>query len=159
MYNSLDQTRNPNVELAATRGSFYIQNLRENQDFLDAIESTRDRVDRTNKLYTGSGAYRSFPISYVHFFWDQYLYIVNDTLFVVGMCLLGVALTTFLFTFNIRIALIICVIIFAVVIELLGVIPIWDVELSAHLAHEFVVEAGSTRKERAASALGFMGTP
>lgn len=25
MYNSLDQTRNPNVELAATRGSFYIQ--------------------------------------------------------------------------------------------------------------------------------------
>lgn len=113
----------------------------------------------------------------MHLFWDQYLHIVYDALFIVGMCLLGVALTTFIFTFNIRIALILCVIIFAVVIELLGVIPIWDVklnafslvnlalavgmavELSAHLAHEFVVEMGDSRKERARAALSFMGTP
>ena len=178
MYNAATRSRNPDVVLLATRGLHYLQNLEETDDFLDAIRDTRNRIDAENAKYADRGAdrYTAFGYSYVHQYWDQYLHSDYDLFFIVGMCLLGVFIVTILFTFNLTMALILCTIIFMVVVELLGLLPIWDVkingfslvnlclavgmavEFTAHIAHEFIAQQGNTRRQRSFQAVAFMGT-
>lgn len=178
MYNPVTRSRVAGIELLATRGLYYLQNLAETDDFLDAIRSNRALVDAANDDYANGAndpSYTSFTISYVHLFWDQYLHSDYDLYFVVGMCLVGVFVVTLIFTFNLGMAVILCGIILMVVIELVGLMPIWGVkmnafslvnvcmavgmavEFTAHLAHEFIAQQGSSRRQRTFQAVSFMG--
>eukprot|EP00045_Choanoeca_perplexa_P015911 m.206891 g.206891 ORF g.206891 m.206891 type:complete len:1637 (+) comp17116_c0_seq1:125-5035(+) len=170
---------NPNVILKAVRGSFYFQDLETNDDFLAAIKDTRRKIELNQDSYRDSNPddknYKSVPSSYVHTFWDQYNHSEYDFYLIVGLCLLGVFIATTAFSFSPWTGLILCVIIFMIVTEILGLLPIWGVqhnafslvnlcisiamavEFTAHLAHQFVAEDGDSRTDRARRSVAFMG--
>ncbi|EGD73466.1 hypothetical protein PTSG_05169 [Salpingoeca rosetta] len=170
---------NANVRLAASRGLFYISNVRYQDDYLDAIRSTRSYTDAASDAYDNEDDpdYRSFVISYVHIFWEQYLHSYRDLYVVVGLCLLGIFVATFLFQFSFITSLLLCIVIFIVDLEVYALLPALGltlnafsttnlclaigmaVEFTAHVAHQFLTEAGESRPQRVRATLRFMGTP
>lgn len=65
---------NANVKLVSTRGTFYQPNLKKTDDFLDAIESARGKVDWAVKSYSNYGndpRYDSYVIGYIYILWEQ----------------------------------------------------------------------------------------
>eukprot|EP00055_Hartaetosiga_balthica_P015606 m.93335 g.93335 ORF g.93335 m.93335 type:complete len:1568 (-) comp8910_c0_seq1:842-5545(-) len=172
-------TSNANVRLVAMRGTYYIRNLNEIPDFVSAIESTSNAVKEIANTYDKSNDtnFESFAFGYVDLFYEQYVHTYTDLYTIVGSCLAGIFVITFIYQFSIVSSLIVCVIVFVVDLEvyaLMGVFGIklnafsltnlclaiaMAIEFTAHLAHQYVFEDKDTRKEKAAGALAFMGTP
>ena len=169
----------PPVTVVAARGLFYIQNAAVQSDFLDAIRSTRNAVDPVSRSHDNPDDphYRTFVISYLHLFWEQYLHSFEDLRLVVGLCLLGIFVATFAFQFSVVTSLLLCAVIFIVDLEVYALLPVLGltlnafsltnlclaigmaVEFTAHVAHQFLSEVGDDRKQRVRSTLQFMGTP
>ena len=66
---------NANIRLRVVRGAYYLQDLAENGDFVDAIRETRRQLDPVVDRYSNANdtAYETFAIGYVHMIWEQYL--------------------------------------------------------------------------------------
>jgi hypothetical protein len=173
------QPGNANVRLVATRGTFYIPNLRTTDDFVDAIEDTRAKIDPVVAAYPNFATdpdYDSFAIGYIYLFWQQYLTSYDDLYKIVGLCLAGVFGAMFLLQFSLVTSVILSAVIVMVAVEVYGFLPLLDLEVNAfsttnvvlslgmaieftsHVAHQFLVETG-TRDERVKKALRFMGMP
>jgi predicted RND superfamily exporter protein len=91
--------------------------------------------------------------------------------------LAGIFGATLLLQFSISTSLYLCITILMVGIEVYGFLPVLDIQLNAfsstnvvlalgmsieftsHIAHQFLVEPGSDRKERVVAAMRFMGAP
>eukprot|EP00055_Hartaetosiga_balthica_P016077 m.99840 g.99840 ORF g.99840 m.99840 type:complete len:1558 (+) comp9034_c2_seq1:60-4733(+) len=168
---------NPNIVLDTVRGIFYLQNLRETSDFTNSIDETRTILDTINAMYIGSDpSYSSFAIGYTYVFWEQYLYTDFDLYFVVGLCLVGVFIATFISQMNFVTTITICTFVFMIVVEVFGLMNAWGieknafslvnlclaigmgVEFTAHIAHQFQAEEAPDKVARARQTLGFMGT-
>eukprot|EP00056_Hartaetosiga_gracilis_P011142 m.166915 g.166915 ORF g.166915 m.166915 type:complete len:1584 (-) comp13457_c1_seq1:36-4787(-) len=170
---------NPNVKLVAVRGTYYVQNLVEIADFVDAIASTSQAVEEIASTYdnTNDPDFESFSFGYVDLFYEQYAHTYYDLYVIVGSCLAGIFVVTFLFQFSIATSFVVCLLVFVVDLEVYALLPAigitlnafsltnlclaiaMAIEFTAHMAHQYLLENKDTRKEKAAAAIGFMGTP
>merc|ERR1712146_132659 len=144
--------------------------------FLDAIEDTRDRVDEVLDEYDDSSdpEFETFVIGYPYIYWEQYLTSFEDLFTVVGLSLAGIFAATFVLQCSLVTSLLLCLTILVVGIEVLGFLPLLNLEVNAfsstnvilslgmsieftsHIAHEFLVEQGEERADRIVRALRFM---
>lgn len=170
---------NQHVKLVASRGMFYMHGLQHPSDFVTIITATRNSVDRISKQYSNRDdpGFRTFVFSYVHLFWEQFVHSYTDLFTIVGFCLLGIFIATFLFQFSLIISCVLCIVVFTVILQIYGLMPAMGltlnafstvnlcfavamaVEFSAHVAHHFLIQAGDSRKDRIQKTLGFIGKP
>ena len=96
---------------------------------------------------------------------------------VVGLCLAGIVGATLLLQFSISTTIFLCITILMVGIEVYGLLPVMGIQLNAfsstnivlslgmaieftsHIAHQFLIQPGSDRRERTIEAMRFIGAP
>jgi predicted RND superfamily exporter protein len=160
--------------LKATRIQFIVRDLIDNEQFVEAIEQTRRRVDNSAPQDT------MFVYGWFYQFWEQYLDIEANMMKVVGFSLLGVFVATFVLQFSWLTSIIIVMMILTTVVELYGLMVIigaklnafsltnlamatgMAVEFTAHIAHVFLLKQGArtgTRDERVIESLEEMFPP
>lgn len=111
-------------------------------------------------------------------FYEQYLTIWQDATMQLILTLFAIFLCTFiLLSFDLFTALIVTVLIAIIIIDMVGIMYLWNIELNAislvnlviaigisvefcsHIARAFAISDADTRKERASEALSKMGPP
>ena len=148
----------------------YIYSGAENADFVIVMQAVRDFTEAVNKKL----GINMYPYSIFHIFFEQYLYVVKNSIRLLGGALLGVFAVCCLFTSSIWASSIILLVVGMILIDLLGVMYLWDIQLNAvsvvnltmalgiavefcaHIVHAFLVTAGS-RLQRMQAALQDMG--
>ena len=115
-----------------------------------------------------------YPFSIFHIFFEQYLYVVQNSVWLLGGALVGVFAMCWLFTASAWASGLILLTVAMILMDLLGVMYLWSVQLNAvsvvnltmalgiavefcaHIVHAFLVAAG-TRQQRMEAALQDMG--
>ena len=115
-----------------------------------------------------------YPYSIFHIFFEQYLYVVQNSVWLLGGALLGVFGVCCLFTASLWASGIILLVVGMILMDLLGVMYLWGIQLNAvsvvnltmalgiavefcaHIVHAFLVASGS-RAQRMDIALQDMG--
>ena len=134
------------------------------------VQAIRDFTESTNKKL----GINMYPYSIFHIFFEQYLYVVQSSIWLLGGALLGVFAVCWTFTASFWASSIILLVVSMILIDLLGVMYLWDIQLNAvsvvnlamalgiavefcaHIVHAFLVTAGS-RLQRMQTALQDMG--
>lgn len=115
-----------------------------------------------------------YPYSIFHIFFEQYLYVVQSCIWLLGAALLGVFLVCWLFTASAWASGIILLVVGMILLDMFGVLYLWSIQLNAvsvvnltmalgiavefcaHIVHAFLVAPGS-RQQRTQVALQDMG--
>lgn len=165
-------TSSSTVKLGTTKQTFIQRDLVKTKDFVEAINSAREKCDALN--VDGNHA---FVYGYIFEFWEQYLNIWNNFYMIVGLALAAVAGIVLLFLFSIRITVLITVLILSTVIDTFGIMTLLGVKVNAisvgnyavavgiaveflaHYSHAFLISEKETRDERATEALLEMFSP
>mmetsp|Transcript_4617 Transcript_4617/g.13956 ORF Transcript_4617/g.13956 Transcript_4617/m.13956 type:complete len:1120 (-) Transcript_4617:130-3489(-) len=160
------------VRLASSRQTFIQRDLVETNDFVDAIESSRQQCDAWN--VNGN---KAFVYGFIYEFWEQYVNIWTNLYKVVGFALLGVFIIVLLFLLSLRVSIIICGLILLVVVDLFGLMTLVGVKVNAvsitnyavavgiaveflaHYSHAYLHVADLSRDQRAVHALKIMFAP
>ncbi|KAB1258508.1 NPC intracellular cholesterol transporter 1 [Camelus dromedarius] len=164
--------------VGATYFMTYHTVLQTSADFIDAMKKARliaGNITRTMGL-EGSG-HRVFPYSVFYVFYEQYLTVVDDTVFNLGVSLGAIFLVTVvLLGFELWSAVIVCVTIAMILVSMFGVMWLWGISLNAvslvnlvmscgisvefcsHITRAFTVSTKGSRVERAEAALSHMGS-
>lgn len=157
--------------------------LSTSEDFINAMNAANNLATKiTEKLnednQPGDKKVEVFPYSIFYVFYEQYLNIWKDATMQLIVTLCAVFLCTFIFlSFDIITALIITGVISMMIIDMVGIMYLWNIELNAvslvnlviaigisvefcaHIARAFATSSLNTRIERAAEALYTMGPP
>lgn len=145
------------------------------QEFTAALKYARDLSANISKEL-GPG-HEVFPYSVFYVFYEQYLTIQHDTWVSLMYCLTAIFVVTFLFMgFNLGIAFCVCLTIVMIIIDLMGLMYLWDISLNAvslvnllmacgisvefcsHIARAFSTSPYETRERRALDALSRVGS-
>ena len=115
-----------------------------------------------------------YPYSIFHIFFEQYLYVVQNSVWLLGGALMGVFAVCWAFTASLWASSIILLVVAMILMDLLGVMYLWGIQLNAvsvvnltmalgiavefcaHIVHAFLVASGS-RAQRMQIALQDMG--
>lgn len=115
-----------------------------------------------------------YPYSIFHIFFEQYLHVVQNSVWLLGGALVGVFAMCWLFTASAWASGLTLLTVAMILMDLLGVMYLWNVQLNAvsvvnltmalgiavefcaHIVHAFLVAAG-TRQQRMEAALQDMG--
>ena len=134
------------------------------------MQAIRDFTEATNKKL----GIQMYPYSIFHIFFEQYLYVVQNSVWLLGGALVGVFAVCWMFTASVWASGIILLVVGMILMDLLGVMYLWGIQLNAvsvvnltmalgiavefcaHIVHAFLVAAG-TRQQRMAVALQDMG--
>ena len=137
---------------------------------LHVMQAVRDFTETVNKKL----GINMYPYSIFHIFFEQYLYVLKNSIWLLGGALLGVFAVCCLFASSVWASSIILLVVGMILIDLLGVMYLWDIQLNAvsvvnltmalgiavefcaHIVHAFLVSAGS-RLQRMQAALQDMG--
>ncbi|KAI5940186.1 NPC intracellular cholesterol transporter 1 [Manis javanica] len=166
------------TDVGATYFMTYHTVLQTSADFIDAMKKARliaNNITKTMGL-TGS-AYRVFPYSVFYVFYEQYLTIIDDTVFNLGVSLGAIFLVTMvLLGCDLWSAVIMCVTIAMILVNMFGIMWLWGISLNAvslvnlvmscgisvefcsHITRAFTVSVKGSRVERAEEALSHMGS-
>ncbi|XP_044629465.2 NPC intracellular cholesterol transporter 1 [Equus asinus] len=164
--------------VGATYFMTYHTVLQTSADFIDAMKKARliaGNITKTMGLEGGN--YRVFPYSVFYVFYEQYLTIIDDTIFNLGVSLGAIFLVTMvLLGCELWSAVILCVTIAMILVNMFGVMWLWGISLNAvslvnlvmscgisvefcsHITRAFTVSAKGSRVERAEEALSHMGS-
>ncbi|XP_059977805.1 NPC intracellular cholesterol transporter 1 [Lagenorhynchus albirostris] len=164
--------------VGATYFMTYHTVLKTSADFIDAMEKARliaSNITRTMGL-EGSD-HRVFPYSVFYVFYEQYLTMIDDTLFNLGVSLGAIfVVTVVLLGCELWSAVIMCVTIAMILVNMFGVMWLWGISLNAvslvnlvmscgisvefcsHITRAFTVSTKGSRVERAEEALSRMGS-
>ena len=125
MYDTSNNTLNSNIVIKAALGQYYLYDLETIDNILEAMRSTRGQLNTANAEYSNSNNpnYWTFTMSYVRYYYDQYLHWNYDLYFTVGMVWLGVGVLTLLLTFSPLMAIIMFAFLAMVSIEVYGLLP------------------------------------
>lgn len=83
-------------------------------------------------MYLRLSLFLYFYFSIFYVFYEQYLTVVEDTAFNLGVCLTAIFLVTFVFLgFNLGSAVVVLVTIVMITVDILGMMYMWDVSLNA----------------------------
>ncbi|KAL0026458.1 hypothetical protein WJX77_000502 [Trebouxia sp. C0004] len=154
---------------ASSFRTYYVP-LNTQQNFIDAYQAIRDFTHATNKKL----GIQMYSYSIFHVFFEQYLYVVQNSIWLLGGALIGVFAVCWLFTASVWASGIILLMVGMILMDLMGVMYLWGIQLNAvsvvnltmalgiavefcaHIVHAFLVAAGS-RQQRMATALQDMG--
>uniref|UniRef100_A0A7N8XLV8 Niemann-Pick disease, type C1 n=1 Tax=Mastacembelus armatus TaxID=205130 RepID=A0A7N8XLV8_9TELE len=162
-----------NTEIGATYFMTYHTILKESPDFINALKNARILADSISQ----SLDHKVFAYSVFYVFYEQYLSIVYDTALNLGLSLAAIfVVTTVLLGFELWSAVIVSITIAMIVINMFGVMWLWDISLNAvslvnlvmscgisvefcsHIVRAFSVSLKKNRVERAEEALAHMGS-
>ncbi|KAM4687373.1 NPC intracellular cholesterol transporter 1 [Discoglossus pictus] len=166
------------TQVGATYFMTYHTILNKSSDFIDALRKARIIAQNiTDAMDVPGKTYRVFPYSVFYVFYEQYLTIVNDTIF--NLCLSLAAIffvAVILLGFELWSAVLMCITISMILINMFGVMWLWDISLNAvslvnlvmccgisvefcsHVTRAFTVSTKGSRVQRAEDALAHMGS-
>ncbi|XP_056149784.1 NPC intracellular cholesterol transporter 1 [Lampris incognitus] len=159
--------------VGATYFMTYHSILKESPDFIKALKMARILADNI----TQSVGHKVFPYSVFYVFYEQYLTIAYDTALNLSVSLAAIfVVTTVLLGFELWSAVLVSVTIAMILVNMFGVMWLWNISLNAvslvnlvmscgisvefcsHIVRAFSVSVKSTRVERAEEALAHMGS-
>ncbi|XP_043844297.1 NPC intracellular cholesterol transporter 1 isoform X1 [Dromiciops gliroides] len=177
-YGSAVHIKNNDTEVGATYFMTYHTVLHTSSDYIDAMRKARMvATNITESMGLQDKNYRVFPYSVFYVFYEQYLTIVDDTIFNLGVSLGAVFLvTTVLLGCDLWSAVIMCVTIAMILVNMFGVMWLWGISLNAvslvnlvmscgisvefcsHITRAFTMSMKGSRAARAEEALSHMGS-
>ncbi|KYO48265.1 NPC intracellular cholesterol transporter 1 [Alligator mississippiensis] len=177
-YSSAVNLINNNSEVGATYFMTYHTVLKTSADFIDATKKARIIANNiTETMGIKEKNYRVFPYSVFYVFYEQYLTIVDDTIFNLSVSLASIfSVTTVLLGFEVWAAVVVSITIAMIIANMFGVMWLWGISLNAvslvnlvmscgiavefcsHVTRAFTVSTKSSRVERAEEALSHMGS-
>ncbi|XP_042636184.1 NPC intracellular cholesterol transporter 1 [Orycteropus afer afer] len=167
-----------NTSVGATYFMTYHTVLQTSADFIDAMKKARMIASNiTETMGIQGNNYRVFPYSVFYVFYEQYLTIIDDTIFNLGVSLGAIFLVTFvLLGCELWSAVIMCVTIAMILVNMFGVMWLSGISLNAvslvnlvmscgisvefcsHITRAFTVSTKGSRVGRAEEALSHMGS-
>ncbi|KAI7810103.1 putative Niemann-Pick C1 protein, partial [Triplophysa rosa] len=177
-YSTAVDLTNNNTDVGATYFMTYHSILKTSADFIDAMKMARELTDNiTHAVGPQDKSYRVFPYSVFYVFYEQYLTIIADTAFNLGVSLVAIFLVSaVLLGFDLWSAILVSFTIAMILINMFGVMWLWNISLNAvslvnlvmscgisvefcsHIVRAFSVSTMSSRVERAKDALAHMGS-
>ncbi|KAF7725941.1 hypothetical protein EC973_009178 [Apophysomyces ossiformis] len=145
--------------------------LHSQQDFISAYASAR-RIARELSVQLDLDVY---PYSVFYIFFEQYSYIVSMTFELLGLAIFAIFIVTSSLLGSLRSGLVVMTVVIMIVVDLIGVMTLWNISLNAvslvnlvicigisvefccHIARGFMVASGSL-KERAEKSLIDVGS-
>ncbi|XP_063779664.1 NPC intracellular cholesterol transporter 1 [Pseudophryne corroboree] len=177
-YSSAVDLIDNNTEVGASYFMTYHTVLHNSSDFIDALRKARMIAENiTDSMDVHSKNYSIFAYSVFYVFYEQYLTIVDDTVF--NLCLSLAAIffvAVILLGFEIWSAILMCVTISMILVNMFGVMWLWSISLNAvslvnlvmccgisvefcsHVTRAFSVSTKGNRVQRAKDALAHMGS-
>lgn len=171
------KTTNNVTNITASYFMSYHTVLNTSSDYIDAYKHARQIADNITKSMDTGGRYKVFPYSVFYVFYEQYLTLVHDSLVNIGICLAAIFMMTFvLLGFDIHSAILVVITIFMILVDLFGMMYLWDisfnalslvnlvmaigisVEFCSHIVREFAFSSEGTKVERARYATAYMGS-
>ncbi|XP_050984906.1 LOW QUALITY PROTEIN: NPC intracellular cholesterol transporter 1 [Labeo rohita] len=166
------------TDVGATYFMSYHTILKTSSDFIDALKMARELTDNiTQAIGPQNKTYSVFPYSVFYVFYEQYLTIIYDTAFNLGVSLAAIfVVSTVLLGFELWSAVLVSFTIAMILVNMFGVMWLWDISLNAvslvnlvmccgisvefcsHIVRAFSVSTRSSRAERAEEALAHMGS-
>ncbi|XP_048019192.1 NPC intracellular cholesterol transporter 1 [Megalobrama amblycephala] len=167
-----------NTDVGATYFMTYHTILQKSADYIDAMKMARELADNiTQAIEPHDKSYRVFPYSIFYVFYEQYLTIIYDTAFNLGVSLMAIfVVSTVLLGFELWSAVLVSLTIAMILVNMFGVMWLWNISLNAvslvnlvmscgisvefcsHIVRAFSVSTRSSRVERAEEALAHMGS-
>ncbi|MGH0141010.1 UNVERIFIED_CONTAM: hypothetical protein FKN15_055717 [Acipenser sinensis] len=177
-YSSAIDLINNKTDVGASYFMTYHTVLKTSPDFIDAMKKARSLADNiTESMGLAGKDYRVFPYSVFYVFYEQYLTIVNDTVFNLCVSLAAIFIVTaVLLGFEVWSAVMVTLTIAMIIVNMFGVMWLWSISLNAvslvnlvmscgisvefcsHIVRAFSVSTKTTRVERAEEALAYMGS-
>ncbi|VTJ90604.1 Hypothetical predicted protein, partial [Marmota monax] len=177
-YSSAVNILGNNTGIGATYFMTYHTVLQTSADFIDAMKKARLVASNiTETMSTKGSNYRVFPYSVFYVFYEQYLTIIDDTIFNLGVSLGSIFLVTVIVLgCELWSAVIMCVTIAMILVNIFGVMWLWGISLNAvslvnlvmscgisvefcsHITRAFTVSAKGSHVDRAEEALALMGS-
>ncbi|XP_066575598.1 NPC intracellular cholesterol transporter 1 isoform X2 [Amia ocellicauda] len=167
-----------NTDVGATYFMTYHTILKTSPDFIDAMKKARMLADNiTQSMGLEGKSYSVFPYSVFYVFYEQYLTIVEDTAFNLGMSLTAIfVVTLILLGFELWSAVVVSLTIAMILVNMFGVMWLWSISLNAvslvnlvmscgisvefcsHIVRAFSISTKGSRVQRAEEALAHMGS-
>nr|XP_012601559.1 Niemann-Pick C1 protein isoform X1 [Microcebus murinus] len=177
-YSSAVNILGSDTGVGATYFMTYHTVLQTSADFIDAMKKARLIASNiTETMGTNGSSYRVFPYSVFYVFYEQYLTIIDDTVFNLGVSLGAVFLVAMvLLGCELWSAVIMCATIAMILVNMFGVMWLWGISLNAvslvnlvmscgisvefcsHITRAFTVSTKGSRVARAEEALAHMGS-
>ncbi|KAL1279958.1 hypothetical protein QQF64_014558 [Cirrhinus molitorella] len=177
-YSTAVDLKDDNTDVGATYFMSYHTILKTSSDFTDALKMARELTDNiTQAIGPQNKNYSVFPYSIFYVFYEQYLTIVYDTAFNLGVSLAAIfVVSTVLLGFELWSAVLVSLTIAMILVNMFGVMWLWDISLNAvslvnlvmccgisvefcsHIVRAFSVSTRSSRAKRAEEALAHMGS-
>ncbi|XP_024370575.1 uncharacterized protein [Physcomitrium patens] len=167
---SLNLTGYESGVIRASEFRSYHTPLNKQSDFIDALKAAKDFTNKVSKSLN----IEVFPYSVFYIFFEQYLDIMNTTVVSLSSALAAVFFVCLLTTTSISTAFTIIFVIAMIVIDLMGLMVLWNIQLNAvsvvnlvmsigiavefcvHITHAFTMTTGY-KQDRASKALVIMG--
>ncbi|XP_004853210.1 Niemann-Pick C1 protein isoform X2 [Heterocephalus glaber] len=177
-YGSAVKLLGNSTSVGATYFMSYHTVLRTSADYTDALRKARLVASNITKTLSAKGSsYHVFPYSVFYVFYEQYLTIVSDTIFNLSVSLGSIFLvTTVVLGCELWSAIVMCVTIAMILVDMFGVMWLWGISLNAvslvnlvmscgisvefcsHITRAFSVSCRRSRVDRAEEALAHMGS-
>ncbi|RXN14188.1 Niemann-Pick C1 1 [Labeo rohita] len=168
-------------EIIASRFMAYHTPLVNSQEFTGALEKARElahSITQTMRNITGTSPdFEVFPYTVTYVYYEQYLTIVNEGLFNIGMCLLPTfVVCCILLGMDLRSGFLNLLTIVMITVDTVGVMTLWGIDFNAvslinlvtavgisvefvsHLTRSFALSVRLTKVERAKEATANMGS-
>uniref|UniRef100_A0A0B7ARF7 SSD domain-containing protein n=2 Tax=Arion vulgaris TaxID=1028688 RepID=A0A0B7ARF7_9EUPU len=166
------------MHVGATYFMTYHSILKTSDDYIQALKNAREIAANITSTLNETGIhYNVFPYSVFYVFYEQYLDIVENAILNITYCLAAILIITFLLLgFDIYASIIVVITILMILVNIMGLMYLWDIELNAlslvnlimaigisvefcsHIIRAFTISIKPTRKERAKEALALMGS-
>ncbi|XP_072220630.1 NPC intracellular cholesterol transporter 1 [Leuresthes tenuis] len=162
-----------NTGVGATYFMTYHTILKDSPDFIEAYKMARILADNISQ----SIDHKVFAYSVFYVFYEQYLTIAYDTALNLSLSLVAIfVVSTVLLGFELWSALLVCITIAMILVNMFGVMWLWDISLNAvslvnlvmsigisvefcsHIVRAFSISVKKNRVERAEEALAHMGS-
>ncbi|KAG9479005.1 hypothetical protein GDO78_012595 [Eleutherodactylus coqui] len=177
-YGSAVNLLSNNTDVGATYFMTYHTVLHNSSDFIDALRKARMITKNiTESMDTPSRNISVFAYSVFYVFYEQYLTIVDDTVFNLSVSLAAIFfVAVILLGFEVWSAVLMCVTIAMILVNMFGVMWLWDISLNAvslvnlvmccgisvefcsHVTRAFSVSTKGNKVQRAEDALAHMGS-
>nr|AAB63372.1 NPC1 [Mus musculus] len=164
--------------IGATYFMTYHTILKTSADYTDAMKKARLIASNITETMRSKGSdYRVFPYSVFYVFYEQYLTIIDDTIFNLSVSLGSIFLVTLVVLgCELWSAVIMCITIAMILVNMFGVMWLWGISLNAvslvnlvmscgisvefcsHITRAFTMSTKGSRVSRAEEALAHMGS-
>ncbi|XP_062844133.1 NPC intracellular cholesterol transporter 1 [Trichomycterus rosablanca] len=177
-YSTAVVLKNNDADVGAAHFMSYHTILKNSSDSISAMKMARELAKNISvSVGPENKTYSVFPYSVFYVFYEQYLTIAHDTALNLGVSLSAIfAVSAVLLGFDLCSAMLVCLTIAMILVNMFGVMWLWGISLNAvslvnlvmscgisvefcsHIVRAFSISTKGTRVERAEEALAHMGS-